>query len=516
VVFNNFLTFSDAAKFADIARTYLTTGKYGQGFTFWTNELNYPFNSSWIPPVTPFSIAFFFKIFGIGDFAVLATSLFYFALTLVFVFLLAKKIFDSKLTALLSTLAVGSSPQIIMYATTGASESPFAFEIVACAYFISVRKKWGTLLALLLLVLMYFTRPQAFIYIAGLVFFYLLDRFKLETAVRLFLAVLLAGLLVDRVILTPLNGKDFLYSIISRGEGGIVQDLPGTAVSDTLRGSVTTAAYRMSPILVISKKVFYNLYNFYKLLPDIMNPYLFALFVIGLFVRFKKKIQSAFRLSAVFIILVTFAVAALSIPFFRYIHPIIPLVYILAVGTLIEFVSFQLSKKTLLAISSTLLILFFAVGQTIGAIFLDSRFEKGIHNTGQPPVYAKLSRILRDNTAKTDLILTNLDTWGTWYGERRTVWFPHEPSHIVDPTTGEIPLKAIYLTSYLIDDENYYMGPEWRSIFDNPADPEKWSCDACRKVAEEFELKGVYKVTSDENYERLDASAVLLVKKSVK
>ncbi|EKD94378.1 MAG: hypothetical protein ACD_26C00085G0001, partial [uncultured bacterium] len=109
----NFVSiFSDSAKLADIARSLVNGLGYGSNFSFWTPSIfelikNNIFPFPWTPPVMPFSIAGFFKIFGITDFAVIATSFFYLLLTLVFVFLLAKKIFKSNLVGALSTLAVG-------------------------------------------------------------------------------------------------------------------------------------------------------------------------------------------------------------------------------------------------------------------------------------------------------------------------------------------------------------------------------------------------------------------------
>ena len=257
-----------------------------------------------------------------------------------------------------------------------------------------------------------------------------------------------------------------------------------------------------------------------------MNPYLFALFIIGLFVWKKDRTYNSLKIATIFMVVLTLLVTAASIPFLRYIHPVVPLVYIVAVATLVEILKLQItnykqitigklqiSKPTLLVLASTFLILLFGVGQTLGIIFLDSRFEANTHNVGKPPVYVELSWLLRDNTNKNDLVLTNLDTWGSWYGERKTVWFPLEPKQIIDPATGKIPFDAIYLTSYLIDDENYYMGADWREIFNNPANPQKWLCDGCNEVFKEFKLKGIYKIPASQDYERQDANAILLIKK---
>ena len=51
------------------------------------------------------------------------------------------------------------------------------------------------------------------------------------------------------------------------------------------------------------------------------------------------------------------------------------------------------------------------------------------------------------------------------------------------------------------------MGEEWRQIFYNPENIEN------EYIAENFELKVKNKVFPDENYERQEARAVLLVRK---
>jgi hypothetical protein len=144
------------------------------------------------------------------------------------------------------------------------------------------------------------------------------------------------------------------------------------------------------------------------------------------------------------------------------------------------------------------------VGQTLGVIFLDSRFKAKTVNRDKPPVYVQLARVLRDNTKPEDVVVTNLDTWGSWYGERKTVWYPLEPEQLMG---SEDKIDAIYLTSYLIDDENYYMGPAWREIFTNPGNLHN------KFISENFTLKGVYEIAKENIYEKESSRAVLLVRK---
>ncbi len=472
-----FLKFSDAAKYADVARNLLLNNSFNSFFNFWGSN-----NANWIQPVTPYSIILFFKLFGINDFAIIATSFFYFVLSLVFVFLLTQKIYKDKLTSILSTVAVGFNYNLINYATSGASETPFIFELVAGTYFLSLKKWWGNVLGVIFMILMYFTRPQAIIYIFGLILYYFISNYSWKKSLVYTFLTFLVGTLI--------------YAIFSKqGLIAVTQNLPGMAVSNSLRGS--TVDFNL---VVIIKKVFYNLYNFYKALPEIMNPYLFVLSVIGLFSSFAKaskdRLQQSFNLSVLFMAGLTFLVTALTIPFYRYLHPVVPLIYIVGVGALVEIFKEHKFKN----IIATLLILFFAVGQTLGIVFLDSRFERKTHNVGKAPIYAEMSYKLKEITGNDDVILTNLDTWGSWYGERKTIWFPLEPSMIL-PVKENI--DYIYLTSYKMDDENYYMGKEWREIFTNPK---------TQKVLPDYKFVGEYEFKAEDNYERENGRAVLLVR----
>ena len=501
----NFLTFSDAAKYALVAKNLLSGLGFSTTFSFWGNTL---FSTSGISFVPPYLISLFMEIFGVGDKPVLYFSMFSYLLLIISIYLLGKKIFG-KLVGVLSALAIAANVNYIDYATSGATEPIFAFEIVFGMYLISLKKKWATLISLFVLVAMYFTRPQAFIYVAGLLMYWLISRFGIKKGSLYFVSMGMAGFIIDKFVILPLSSKYPLTSIFVRGMQAIFTYSSSTAVSDSLRG----AAGSTLGISEVAKKVFYNLYNFYKALPDIANPYLWGMFFIGLFHRSKEKLNDSFKLSVLFMLLMTLLVTALSIPFYRYIHPIIPLVYLVAVETLVFVITKIFNNKKIIILVSSILILILCIGQTLGVLLLDSRFEAKTHNVGKAPVYVELSKILKNNTDVDQIVVTNLDTWGSWYGERKTVWFPLETKMLIDEKTGQIPFDAIYLTSYKMDDDNYRMGEGWRLIFNNPESPSKWTCDGCAEIAKEFILKDVYKVSAADNYERENATGVLLIKK---
>lgn len=477
-----YLNFSDSAKFADVARNLVQGNGYHNNFAFFLDQ---SFDGRWISPAMPYFLAMFMKVFGVNDLTVIVTSFFFFLLTVIFTYVLAKKLTKSNLIGLLSALAVGFNQDLIKYAVSGASESLFILEIVAVSYFITLKSKIGNSFSVLVCVLMYFTRPQAFIYISGLYLYYLLLKYDFKRAFKYFAITVLIGIIVDKYILSALSGKYFIYSVLSRGSNVLSQVGVGESASNQLRSNGLTYSFSIADSF---KKLFYNIYNFYKLLPQIVSPYLFSFFLIGLF----RKGNREFKIASSFIVLVTLLVAALSIPFFRYIHPAIPLIYIVATIALNEIIA---NKKLLIG-----LVGFFALGQSIGVMVLDTRFEKKYLNTDKPPVYVLLSEKLKTDTNIDDFILTNLDTWGSWYGERKTIWFPLTTKML---STSKANIKYIYLTSYKIDDENYYMGESWREIFNDPMN---------QTILPEYKLLKEYKIEAVENYENETARAILLVK----
>src|SRR3989344_3159642 len=162
MMFHLYLTFSDGAKYADIARSIVQGNEFSSSFNFWGAN-----NAQVIQPGMPLAIAGFFKIFGISDLSVIATSSFFYLLLVLTTYLLGKKLFG-ELVGLLSAIAMAANINFLEYAASGASETLFAFEIILGAYFLILRKRWADILGFITLMAMYFPKPQAFIYIAGL------------------------------------------------------------------------------------------------------------------------------------------------------------------------------------------------------------------------------------------------------------------------------------------------------------------------------------------------------------
>src|SRR3989344_3677375 len=109
-----YLTFSDGAKFADIARNIVHGNGYSSSFNFWGAN-----NAQAIQPGMPLAIAGFFRIFGVSDLNVALTSSLFYLLLVLATYLVGKKLYGN-LVGVLSGLAVAFNANFLEYATSGA------------------------------------------------------------------------------------------------------------------------------------------------------------------------------------------------------------------------------------------------------------------------------------------------------------------------------------------------------------------------------------------------------------
>jgi 4-amino-4-deoxy-L-arabinose transferase-like glycosyltransferase len=525
LVTSGYLGFSDGAKFAEVAKNIFVGLGYGSKFTFFSPPPlefvgNRLFSAKGVLVGMPLILSLIYKIFGVSDFSVIFTSGAFYVGLVVMTYLLGKKIYGKEV-GIFSAIAIAVNVNFLDYATSGASEVLFTFMILAGFYCIAQKKHKYSVIALLIFIASYFVRPQAFLYIIAGVFYWLFLNYNNRKAFIFFISVLIIGYLADRILPKLLSNFPYYYSVAGIAGYSATQHLPGESVSDALRQTGTIS----SSAITILKKYLYDMYNFYRLLPQIISPYLAGLFLVGVFRVGRDKNKILFNITTAIVVFLVFSAVALSIPFFRYLHPVIPFIYIVSSATII-WLAGEISEKSTKRVNRFItkthikinsknyfnailfsLLLFYVVGQTLGVIFLDSRYKADITNKGKKPIYVVLSEKLKENTKPDDVIVTNLDTWGSWYGDRRTIWFPLKPSQLTADFDEEVQFNAIYLTSYLIDDDNYYMGDEWRQIFYNPEDPES------EFIAKNYKLGEIFEIDKEDVYEDQDARAVLLVRK---
>ena len=505
-----YLIFSDSAKTAEIARNLALGEGLGAKFAFFNKEFLtleglFPMGS---PPLYPIILAIIFKIFGAKDFIVVLTSGFFYLMGAIILYFLGKKLF-SKTVGFLAALAFIFDPAILTYATSGASESLFVFELILTALLFYINTRNSLVFGFLTLVALYFTRPSAIIYIAGFIILFILLRFKKKNQILKAFGVVFIIWLLFEMILVKIGEGFFLYSPLGSFLFSVSSFSPLSASTEALRGGMVAIGFQFKLFL---SKFLYNLYNFYKLIPQILSPYLMGFYLLSLLRWEKEREKIIFRSLVLFFILATFFAAAATLPIYRYLHPIIPFIYLLAVEMLVWIIRKLITFSPIIRLIGVTKVVFvllfiFIIGQTTGKIFLDSRYIRARTNQEKPPVYIQLSWILKENTKPSDLIITSLVTWGSWYGERKSIWYPLEPRQLIPPQEKELKIDAIYLTSYKMDDESYYMGQDWRAVFSNPEELED------PFFAKNFKLAGKFKIEPEETYERQGATAILLIRK---
>lgn len=512
---SGYISFSDAAKFGQIAKNTLSGKGYLTTHFFFNQNLLFNYIPVALPqarvlPVIPLAIIPFLIFFGTTDLAIIASSGFFFILLAVAVFLLGTVVFGSRLIGFLASLAVIFNPNFLDYATSGASEPLFAFEITlgATLFYLAAKKNQKlVILAILVMVAAFLTRHQAFIYLIGFWLFFIYSRAKnWRIFAKSLAATAIVGVVLDR-LLAPFTGRSVLYSPFA-SVSNLFYGSPFYPEGNTLRSRIEPVPWNLATAKILASKTFYNLYNFFKRLPSLGIPYLIGLYILSLLHWEREKVVRYFRLTVALILFVLFLAASLTIPNLRYVHPVLPLLAIFAAEMLIVILASLRLPKKLVPWLATGFIIIFVAGPTLGEIFVDYRFRRNTLNLGKPPVYVRLAEIIGEASDGDDLIVTNLDAWAAWYQDRATMWYPIKPEQLVPPEGEETKIDLIFLSSYKMDEGDFYMGPEWRQAMNEPEaieDP---------FLGENFELLKKIRIEPEEVYENQGHDGVILERKT--
>lgn len=481
-----YLTFSDSAKFAEAARSLLTS----QGLTIHHSFFSQPLLASYTPgqswpggflPLPSLILSRVFKIFPVTDFTITSTGLTLFVVCLFLTFLIAKKIHSTS-AGLISSLLLASSLFFHDYASNATSEIFFTVEILLFTYLIlqSSKLRWLSAIPLLL---MFITRQQAVVFLLSLIAFsglFLFGSIQKKIYVFILSAIILFGIFkLSKInvssIYSPLKP---LYS---------VQISANQPQGQYLRGETYSPSALSVKTLV--SKTFYNLFNFAKA-PDRLAPAL--VFFFALSACFHRPLRRFALFSWITLGFFTLAASA-TLPNARYIHPILPLIFISsAVGLL------QISHRFLMGLALLLIIL-----PTLGHYTLDARFRGQQFNYGQPPVYRVISNIMSKSIPSGLMIITNLDAWAAWYEGLTTMWFPLSP----DMLAGyEDKVDYIVITNYKESDADFALGP-WREVVYSPENISN------KFLSENYRVFDTFTITPDQVYENQPYQGTILIRK---
>lgn len=453
-----FLTFSDTAKFIDLARNFVTSGQWGLHHSFFNKDIALTFSSGDLfavnfYPTVSLIFSFIFKYFPINDLTVIVTGLMLYLCSAFLVYRLAIKVF-SKSVAILSVILFLAQYQLYNYVLNTTTEVVFIFLSLLFINLL-ISGNMSRLVSFFVLPLLFVTRQQSLIFIASGIPFVI---YSLRTRLNKYnfrnLVIILVAIVVSYLVWSGQNQNLKLSLFNSFGTINIPTDIPQGAF---LRGM----DYPILNNKQIVSKLIYNLYNFAKFPDRITSPVLIFLFIYAIFLV-KTSFQRQYLLFVLTIIFLFTIAASLTLPNARYIHPLLPYIVIGSAYSLVYTANNIRFKKVYLAIIVGLILV-----KPMGLSFLDSRFESKILNISKPPAYYEISLILSNNIPKDRLIITNLDAWAAWYFGLTTMWFPVSPDLLIPPVGKLSHVDYIAITNYLENDGDFSLG-EWQEVVYHP------------------------------------------------
>lgn len=439
-------------------------------------------------PLSSWIMSLFFKFLPINDFTIALIGYLFFIICLGLTFFIAKKLHSLR-AGILATLLFASSLFFYDYAQNASSEIFFTLEILSFVY-LALQKSKIRWLSLFPLVLMFLTRQQAILFLLSIPAYFVI--FHLKSWRTRLITVLSAVVILSSLYLVAKKDVSSIYSPLkpfysAQATAGVSQGLYLRG-QDYKKDAITPKA--------IFSKVFYNIYNFAKDPERLAPSVIFFLLILSFFSP--KNRQFTYFTATVFVFFVLGAAA--SLPNARYVHPIMPLVFISTSLTLIQI----LDKYSPLNLNFKLfLVLIFITIPTLGYFTLDARFRRQQFNLDMPPVYRQISKVMADNIPSGQVIITNLDAWASWYEGLTTMWFPISPDLLVG---HQDKVKYIVITNYLENDGDFSLG-EWREVVYSPD-----------KITNKF-LKDNYKILKtfiiqpDQVYENQSFLGTILVRR---
>lgn len=493
-----FLSFSDSAKYAEAAKNLIS----GNGFIinhsfFDPNALSafqvgqgYP---AGFLPGTSYILSLVFKIFGASDTSIFFTGLVFYLLIAALIFLIAKNIGGIK-AGIIATLLFASSLFFHDYLRNFSSEIPFILEILLAVYvYLVVKNKYLKWIGLTLLFLAGIkTRQQISVIALSFAFSILIHQFaKAGRVLRKKIIAVSVGVLAIAVIGLFLTKNSISSPLYLLGGTNIsTQHAPGVV----LRGGSMALGSGES----LYSKVFYNVYNFAKSPERLASSAIFLLFIIFLFQTTKSKNSQFFKVFSSLSFILLILAASATLPNARYIHPILPFIYIGAGISLFD-ISKTFTQKKYLATAFLVISIIFISLPTIGHYSLDARSRSHTLNLNQPPVYRQISRAMAENIPKGHLIITNLDAWAAWYEGLTTMWFPLNPEMLNVPNKPEY----IVITNYLEGDADFALG-DWKQVVYSPKNITN------KFLNDNYDVVKTFSVLPQDNREKLEIKGTIL------
>jgi 4-amino-4-deoxy-L-arabinose transferase-like glycosyltransferase len=441
------LLWSDSFDYAQIARNiYL-----GNGFS---TDILRPLSFRYFqylphpelirPPLYPYTLALFFSMFGVNDFSCALSSGIFFILAIPLLYMLGKEMFKRNDIPLLAVIMVLLNKSILELSITCSADMMYTFSIILILY-IAIKFKDRIFLLGILLGISYLIRNNTLIFIPVWIIY--ISEFSIRRTyiniknIGIFLSGFFIGISPYFIRNLIIIGNPFFtlykYSILTYTKS--------FHFFDVWRIINPPSPFKLlisNPSELLGKSIF----NICRIIFQISPANIFILLIVlgGILIPvYSKKISNIKMLILGMILIELIIIIPLFLFEMRFIQFLIP--------ELLLFSSYLILKKRVL------------IPVIIGLLFYISPFYlpifKGIEKSPNP--YIEFGRFVRENTEESDVIASDLSWAISWYGDRKTVWYPLN-YNVIKRIDKKLRIDSIVVTSYiLLPDKIPKKAPEW-------------------------------------------------------
>lgn len=439
----------------------------------------------------PLVVSVSFLIFGPSHSSLVLTNAFFYVLTLPLIFLLAKKLYNTK-TAFLAGVWYIFSPPILNSSISGMTEPLFSF-LVALVFFLLFIFPRHFFWVGITVALAYLTRFQGILLIPPLLIYITTLKKKISSGL-LFLLGFASIIFLSKLLLPPM-AQDYARFDNSYFWYVMAADAirPSSEIFGTL--SIITFSDILTNFNLVLLKAFTNIYFLAQKLFAVLPAPIVIFYALGFFQFRSLKKRWTFNFLSLNLILV-FLVFHLFVLFdLRFFYPLLPLLTVAAAGTFLSILE-KLNPKRVL-FGASLFTAFLIVIPAFASSGTATALQRTLAKPRKPSVIYLLGKLAKENTSPQAIIVSDQAAHLAWYGERRAIFAPPDPVYL-SALEEKVAIDAIFFSNYF--PEHY---PKWQEFVENPRDFGNFS------FVKSFEIK------PEENYYRIPIKAALYFKKPI-
>lgn len=476
----------DAQYYASIARNLINGNGYHANlaspinFTYFGKDIFAPYVN---PPLSPYLLAFLFKLGGVSDQVAAFGSGFFFIISIIPLYMLANLLFG-RLAASVASIVYIFEPNMLYLSISGLTEPLFIFFLLMAflylARFLEKEKMSYIFWAGIFMGLGKLTRFNAsvFIIMIALALFMCVKQNRWKAA-----ALFLAGIICIHI-------PEFIRVLYVKTPA-VSQGLINYAAADgTAQYPLTIIARLLNPptsweyILAYPKDFIYkyleNLFYYYGNLFTMANPFITSFFTISMAVICNNKVRYILLCILSFAIIAQVGLISYSVPIIRYFYIFIPFMIIFGVGFFLAKIYPDINSRFKKLFAVAMVFLFLLPTSNLYALIL---WDNGLlfrnYESKEMVMIARQKAVgdfIRRNTKNYDFIATDYISIA-WHADRKALYLPISFDVLKTIDSKYKTVDAILLTSNSeIKDNDTLTGVakqliEWKKILKNP--PEK-------------------------------------------